>query len=150
MKGIIAFMFFMLFLAGLAFIMLKDMGAPDAPAAAPQNDAATIIVSGDWRPIKGAETFVRFQNDGKLIGFAGCNSFFGSYVATDNTIEPGPIGSTRMACPDDVMAAEQKFLAALQSATSYRIVADELILTGEGRSGLRLVLTAPGDPEKEE
>jgi len=143
-------MFFMLFLAGLAFVMLTDMGPPDAPGPSPPDSVATNITSGDWRPSSAGRTFVRFQSDGQMNGFAGCNSFFGTYVASDMTIETGQIGSTRMACPDDIMAAEQEFLAALQSATSYRIVADKLILESEDGSESQLILTAPGGPAKEE
>lgn len=151
MNRIMAFMFFMLFLAGMAFVMLKDMGSQKSPGTSAADAAnSASLIDGDWRPAASEQAFVRFLSDGKVNGFAGCNRFFGSYVATDKTIEIGPLGSTRMACDQAIMAAENEFLAAIQSATRYRTGADQLILTSEDGSSLQLMLSVTESPKKEE
>jgi heat shock protein HslJ len=61
-------------------------------------------------------------DDGRLFGSSGCNSYSGSveqaeFVAT--ALAVGPLASTRMACPDEIMDIEQRYLAALQSAGAW-------------------------------
>jgi uncharacterized lipoprotein YbaY/heat shock protein HslJ len=68
--------------------------------------------------------------EGKLGGSGGCNSFFGSYVATPDSLRLTPAGSTMMACPEPLMKQEQDFTAALSAVTGYRIAADTLELLG--------------------
>ena len=135
MNRVLAFLFFMLFLAGMAFILLKDIKPIDS--ARPQE---VSLVSGSWYATDGSGANVRFAADGKLSGSGGCNRFFGTYVATDKTIETGPLGTTRMACAPDVMNAETRFLAALESAREYRIEGNTLRIGAEGLT-LRLVVT---------
>lgn len=120
MKASVAFIFFMLFLAGIAFVNLRGM----------QENAVTAVESLDqlthsaWRPDRlgemrlddATDMYVQFESDGQLGGHAGCNRFFGSYDFVDGTIEIGPLGATRMACPEPAMSFEISFLDALQSA----------------------------------
>ena len=42
----------------------------------------------------------------RATGFAGCNNFFGSYELDGASLKFGPVGSTRMACPDLEMGLE--------------------------------------------
>ena len=53
---------------------------------------------------------------GDVGGFAGCNSFAGTYGTNGNVVRVGELASTRQVCPDAVMAQETAFLAALQGA----------------------------------
>jgi len=144
MNRILAFLFFMLFLAGMAFLLLKDMKPVDS--AQPRG---ITLVSGSWYATDGSGANVRFEADGKLSGSGGCNRFFGSYVATDRTIETGPLGATKMACAEDVMKAETRFLAALESAREYRIEGDTLRIGNNGLT-LRLVITEAEQTPPEE
>ena len=133
MNRVLAFFFFVLFLGGIALVTLKDMTSiksSNDESAAPK--AQIYIVSGNWHIANTADSngeFVRFQTDGSLSGFAGCNNFFGSYVATDKTVEIGPLASTRKACPLPLMNAESAFLHAIESAEFYAIVGDILRLS---------------------
>ena len=54
----------------------------------------------------------------EVRGFAGCNRFFGNYQHQGQTLEFGPLGSTRMAC--DQLDQETAFLSRLGTVT-YRI-----------------------------
>jgi heat shock protein HslJ len=84
-----------------------------------------------------AQITALFEN-GKVSGSAGCNTYFGSYTtsqsASKNTIEFGPLGTTRMMCPEEVMDQEQLYLSALDLATEYQVEENVLTLTVPGGS----------------
>ncbi len=77
--------------------------------------------------------FVDFA-DGQVTGNAGCNDYFASYQASGNSITIGQPGATSRFCaePEGVMDQEQAFLAALQSAATFRISGDRLELRTAG------------------
>jgi len=128
MKAAFAFIFFMLFLAGIAFVNLK--GAQEQSAATP----ADVSVSA-WRPTHIGEMrldddgdmFVQFEADGQVSGHGGCNRFFGTYELANGALQIGALGSTRMACAEPAMSFELAFLEALQSPSATTLVADKLI-----------------------
>lgn len=74
------------------------------------------------------------SGENSVNGNAGCNTFFGPYsVAGDILNVPGPFGLTQMMCEEPAMQIEQAFLAGLESARSYQIAGDQLIIdTGTG------------------
>ncbi|UCG24826.1 MAG: META domain-containing protein [Chloroflexota bacterium] len=73
-----------------------------------------------------------FEN-GTVGGSAGCNNYSGPYELSGALISIGPLASTMMACgePEGIMEQEANYLAALQSAVSYRIIANRLEFTSE-------------------
>ena len=73
--------------------------------------------------IGGTEITAEFDQEGQLTGSAGCNNYFASYETDDDAISIGPAGSTRMACgePEGIMEQEQQYLAALETAATYKI-----------------------------
>lgn len=84
--------------------------------------------------IEGTELTVLFGDNGELSGSAGCNQFIGGYTVSGNTIQIGQLGSTMRFCaePEGTMEQEQAFLAALQSAATFRIEGDNLELRTAG------------------
>ncbi|OGO38758.1 MAG: hypothetical protein A2W35_02100 [Chloroflexi bacterium RBG_16_57_11] len=71
---------------------------------------------------------------GRLTGFAGCNTYEGSYTATDNgdgtySIVGQQISTSRMTCPAEIMTQENAYLAALQQVTTASIQENRLTLT---------------------
>ena len=99
--------------------------------------AGTAELAGsEWRPVRlGAsdvapdtKAFVQFRSGGELAGQGGCNRFFGRYKIEGETIEIGPIGATRMACPEPVMAQEASLLAALEAARTWTRDRTSLVL----------------------
>ena len=72
----------------------------------------------------------QFQN-GKVGGSGGCNNYFGDYNISGNAITIGALSSTLMLCtmPDGIMTQEGNYLAALQSAASYEIKGNRLVIT---------------------
>lgn len=123
MKAIMGFGFFLLFLAGIALVMLqgRDMARRNMPGG------GSGITGQEWRPtVVGAREipadagmFVRFAVDGSIEGNGGCNGFFGALKKTDDGIAVGELGATRMACPDEVMDRETAFMQALQSTARF-------------------------------
>jgi heat shock protein HslJ/uncharacterized lipoprotein YbaY len=69
------------------------------------------------------EITANFGEDGQLTGNASCNDYFGSYETDGENISMGPFGTTRMACqePEGIMQQESEYLAALETAATYKI-----------------------------
>lgn len=62
-------------------------------------------------------------------GFAGCNSFFGSFSLNGNKITfAGNGGATKMLCPSEVMAFEDTLLSHLRGEFTLSKENDKLIL----------------------
>ena len=57
--------------------------------------------------------FVQFRADGIVGGSSGCNRFTGAYDQKGDELTMGPLASTRMACPPELMEREQQFLTML-------------------------------------
>jgi heat shock protein HslJ len=88
------------------------------------------------------------QGDKNAVnGSAGCNNYFGPYTAAGDELTAGPFGVTRMMCEEPAMRVEQAFLAGLESAQTYQIMLDQLVITSESGSLLfkadRLPLEGP-------
>lgn len=85
-----------------------------------------------------ARATLTFPKTDEIAGFGPCNRYFGATSISYPQFSAGPIGSTRMACPD--IASETAFLEALEVATQAEATNDALTLSGPG--GLTMVFTA--------
>ena len=138
MKAVVGFGFFLLFLAGIALVMLQ--GRQMAQTSLGGGGAGLTGVT--WRPlVVGAESlpadsgmFVQFEEDGSIKGNGGCNSFFGSLQQTDEGVTVSPLGATRMACPEPVMQREAAFLSALQKTRHFGLGSARLQLLDGDRT----------------
>ena len=137
MKGVIGFLFFLLFLAGLFLVFLQGKAITGAGLSTGGIELTAIR----WRATYiGAEpvpadagVWVQFEVDGSISGNAGCNSFFGSLEKTESGVKVGPLGATRMACPEPAMSRETAFLGALQQATAFEVAGQRMMsLDSEG------------------
>lgn len=63
-----------------------------------------------------------FGTDGNASGTSGVNTFSGAFTATDTTVSIGPLASTQMAGPENLMAQEAAYLQALQNSTKWSVV----------------------------
>lgn len=146
MKAAIGFGFFLLFLAGLALVMLQ--GQEMARQNLPGGGAA--ITGKNWRPVTIEDAvipdenpmFIHFAADGSINGNGGCNKFFGTLTTTDDGITMGEIGSTRMACPAEIMDRETEFLQALQSTRQFELAGGSLRLLDSAGDVLMQLVTA--------
>lgn len=95
------------------------------------------IVSLDGAPFEGAT--INVSEAGKVTGKAHCNTYFADQTAVYPWFELGPIGATRMACPN--LASEAQFLAALREMTLVEALDRTLILSNT--AGHEMVFQAP-------
>ena len=81
----------------------------------------------------GTEITANFSVDGQLTGLAGCNDYTAAYETSGKNIKIGPAATTRKACEQAVMDQETQYLAALNTAATYRIDGNKLELrTADG------------------
>jgi heat shock protein HslJ len=80
------------------------------------------------------EPFTRFNLDGTLNGFTGCNNFNARYTtipaAPLNQIQISQLSSTKAACTSPELATqEQSMLAVLTNAQNYRVTGSSMQIT---------------------
>ena len=139
--------------AGLAVAACGSESAEPAAqqADASETEAATTSVDrigatlteaglGEWRLVSISDAVlvppdivatIRFEGD-EFSGQAPCNRYFGSRNTNPNV--PGllgPVGATRMMCPDEQMLYEDQYFEALAGVRDARIEGDRLILDWE-------------------
>lgn len=100
----------------------------------PQGVLEKVIVSLQYDP-----------EQGRLSGSAGCNSYFGEVKIDPDqlTFSVGPLGTTRMACSEQVMTQEAAFLDLLGRVTRFAIKDGKLLLFSDTEEVLTF---SPGDP----
>lgn len=81
------------------------------------NGSALVSVIGDTR------ITVEFDQDGRVTGNSGCNTYFAAYQVNGINITIDSPGGTQQVCsePDGIMEQEADFLTALQAAATFRI-----------------------------
>ncbi len=98
------------------------------------SDHVQVTFSGEYtlegttwlldRTIPGSEITAEFA-DGQVSGSAGCNTYQATYRSTraagQNSIEIGPLATTRMMCDEPLTDQERLYLTALEAATEYTI-----------------------------
>ena len=65
---------------------------------------------------------------GMVSGNSGINTYSAPYETSGSSLTIGPAVTTMMASPEDIMAVEQAYLAALQQASSYTATEDSLTI----------------------
>lgn len=78
---------------------------------------------------------IAFAQD-RASGYAGCNRWFASAGATDQALEFGGVGTTRMMCSPPSMQAERAFVTTLNDTRGYRIENGELVFYDIGGADL--------------
>jgi len=89
----------------------------------------------------------------RASGFSGCNNFFGSYELKGESLKFGPVGATRMACPDLEMGLETEVFKALDQTRAWEIQDKELLFLADGKVLARFAVSqadngaTEGEPE---
>jgi heat shock protein HslJ len=111
----------------LAISLVGCGGVADGPAL--QDTQWVLVTLGGEPPLSDTAPSADFSTD-EISGSTGCNTYFGAYTVDGSEITIGDVASTEMWCtePDGVMDQEQAFLAALRSATGYRLSGAQLEL----------------------
>jgi putative lipoprotein len=105
--------------------------AEAGPAAASGSPEAVGLV-GAWNLAEMGPTAdfahlqptIEFRADGTMSGFAGCNTFNGSYTTDGAALTFGPVATTKMACERPGSAVEADYLNALAGVTGWAVEPD--------------------------
>jgi heat shock protein HslJ len=79
-------------------------------------------------PLEGSELTLEFAADGTASGSGGVNTFSGPYESGETSIKIGPLASTMKAGPEELMAQEQQYVAALEASTEWEVANGVLTL----------------------
>ena len=102
---------------------------PGAPPLSLADTAWILTKLNGSAPLEGTSVSARFEADGKVSGSDGCNRYTTTYTIDGNKIKFGEgAASTLMACPQPIMEQASAYMRALQSAVTYEINTDTLIL----------------------
>lgn len=129
-------------LAGV--FLVSACGGDDAAEAPPSLDGTswTLVEGMDITIPDDVEMTIAFEA-GRASGSGGCNRFTGSYEQDGESISFGRLASTRMACLEEVMSAEQAYHSALESVTSWSATGGVLVLSdSSGEALLRYEATS--------
>jgi len=74
------------------------------------------------------EMKITLRKEAKLTGFAGCNSFFGTYTFDEDKLKFSQIAASRKYCSDS-MDMENQFMKAITTVVAYKINGQRLILS---------------------
>lgn len=86
-----------------------------------------------------SEIFLQFEQDGRVFGHGGCNTFRGSFVTNEDAILFSPVAMTQMACPPEISQQEFDFTAALMTVRLFERDGISLMLSNsEGDVVLRM------------
>jgi heat shock protein HslJ len=128
--------------AGFVVSLLALLAACGAVATPPADSqaAAVPLVGTIWSltEMQGEQVpednsmSAQFEDDGTLLGEAGCNTYQTTYEAGDSELVIDPaFQSTDKECESTVMEAESIYLASLQRAASFEIE-DEVMFIRDG------------------
>ena len=98
-----------------------------APIDLPARKPLYLMSAKPARMDAGSDHLI-LRPDHRVTGFAGCNTFTGSWQDEDGRISLGPLVSTRMACAD--LGSEQRMLGALDGDILAELDGTTLIVTG--------------------
>ncbi len=86
----------------------------------------------DASSFKKPVTLIVDLTESKASGFAGCNQYFSKFSVTNSDIRFTDIGSTKMFC-EETMAAEMKFMTALEQVQSFKLEGSALLLLADNK-----------------
>lgn len=119
----------------LLVAIIAGCGADDPLAAPTDVTGAWVLTSGRHagsaiEPIDTHPVTIEFDEDG-LGGTAACNGYGGTYTLDGSALALSALSITEMACsPEEAMALEADYMAALVTVTEARNEGARLILSG--------------------
>lgn len=106
---------------------------PDGPAPAEAvlgREWLLVELNGRMAPTAAngrQASFMLSPDDNAVSGYAGCNTFTGTYTLSGASLSFGPLAMTRMFCADH-QALEDEYVKALAATTGQRMVNGRLEL----------------------
>lgn len=98
----------------------------------------TILTAGDQTTENIEEKpFINFTDSGTVNGYAAVNTFFGSYIAKEDSLSFSNMGMTMMAGPD--MDIEMAIMQAINTSKTITLQGDTLLMkNAEGNTVMTL------------
>jgi heat shock protein HslJ len=118
----------------------RELADPDRPLLGTRWVVDGLISGDAVSSVPVGVTAALTFSDGRVDVEAGCNEGGGTVRIADGTIDFGPIGLTKKACPPGMMAVEGAVTAVLAGSVGYDIEAGVLTLDA-GNVGLMLRAT---------
>jgi len=111
-----------------------------------------ISYNANYSTAGAQEPFTRFNPDGSLNGFTGCNNFNGRWTSAPsvptNQLTVSALSSTKTACPTAALSSqEQTMLAVLGTAQNYQVAGNSLQIVGS-QGNLTYSLSPLNRPEE--
>lgn len=111
-------------------------------------EAATLTLDGTWQVedidnggiIDNSMITMQFGDDNRIAGSTGCNQYSGNLMSANHTFTVSKVISTRKGCPSAIASQEQRFLAALSSATRYEFKSGTWLVIYDNEDNQRLKL----------
>ena len=126
---------FVLLLSGACVLAFTACSTPaETPTASIEGTVWSLVeVGGATVPVeegvKHPDLTLELETK-RVTGFAGVNTYGGTYKLEGAALSFGPLMMTRMAGPAPQMRLEQAFVAALAETTHWTITAERLVLLG--------------------
>ena len=116
----------------LAACATAEQDQPPAQSAVLLDTEWMLVSLNGNALIEGKDITLRF-GEGSLEGSGGCNTYGGSYTASEDSLRLSGVYATEMACmePKGIMDQERAYLNALNAAVRYRVDGDRLELYDE-------------------
>lgn len=125
--------------AALAALVLLSACATANTGGGASAPALGSLAGSEWMMLNEARSAtpptIAFTEN-RASGYAGCNRWFASAGVTDQALEFGDVGTTRMMCSLPSMEAERAFTTTLRDTRGYRIENGELVLYDIGGADL--------------
>ena len=132
MKTKIHLLLTILIFSTLALAACMPSGNPAALSGSNWKLVSYGSASAPTPAVNGADTHLTFDEQRRLSGNMGCNSFGADYKLADSTrMLFGTVMSTMMACPGQVMEQEQSVLQVINVEATYQLNGDSLIITSK-------------------
>jgi heat shock protein HslJ len=103
----------------------------DSEALASLDGTSWCLAEGQGISISDDVTMTIVFEAGRVSGSGGCNRFTAAYEEDGGSISFGPVAMTRMACVDEVMAAERAYLGSLEAVSSWSATDDALTFSNQ-------------------
>lgn len=119
-----------------------------------KNLDTTSLFDGNWKVIEINGTainstmkrkpFLKFSEDNKVSGFAGCNGFGGNYTLKNTSaITISNIISTKMACPD--LAIENNLFHVFENTDNFIVKGDTLFFNDAAMNSIAKFVASSAD-----
>jgi heat shock protein HslJ len=122
-------------LAGCGSSAVSPAPSASVPAEDPVGawELASGTIDGVPLPIQDAHPITAVIDGSRISGRSACNEYGGRIDPVSGGIVIGELSGTDMACaPDEVMALESAYLAALRRVRSVSVVEGQLAMRGDG------------------